>query len=46
MELQAVYISYLEIYNENGYDLLHPNMASGKLDELKQALLYSYQYSK
>lgn len=44
MEVQTVYISYLEIYNENGYDLLHPNMAAGKLEDLKQAFYLFYQF--
>ena len=30
----TTYISYLEIYNENGYDLLDPKHEAAKLDDL------------
>lgn len=30
----STYISYLEIYNESGYDLLDPNHEAAKLEDL------------
>ena len=34
----TVCISYLEIYNENGYDLLDPKHEAAKLEDLPCAL--------
>ncbi len=30
----TVHVSYLEIYNENGYDLLDPKHEAAKLEDL------------
>ena len=30
----TTHVSYLEIYNENGYDLLDPNHEAAKLEDL------------
>lgn len=35
----CAFLSYLEIYNENGYDLLHPGFSSGRIEDLKKVQL-------
>ncbi|CAF3338715.1 unnamed protein product [Rotaria sp. Silwood1] len=35
----TVHVSYLEIYNENGYDLLDPKHEAAKLEDLPKVLL-------
>ncbi|UJR25470.1 hypothetical protein I4U23_006817 [Adineta vaga] len=35
----TVHVSYLEIYNENGYDLLDPKHEASKLEDLPKVLL-------
>lgn len=37
--IAAAFLSYLEIYNENGYDLLHPGFSSGRIEDLKKVQL-------
>jgi len=43
--LQGVYISYLEIYNENGYDLLNNGFVSGRLEDLRCAIVHKTELS-
>ncbi|CAG5136734.1 unnamed protein product, partial [Candidula unifasciata] len=38
-KVYTVHISYLEIYNENGYDLLDPKHEAAKLEELPKVCL-------
>eukprot|EP00762_Andalucia_godoyi_P002959 ANDGO_04112.mRNA.1 Kinesin-like protein KLP1 len=36
----SIYISYLEIYNNNGYDLLDPGHETQKIEDLPKVMLY------
>lgn len=33
-KIRAAFVSYLEIYNEGGYDLLHSSDMAGRLEDL------------
>lgn len=37
----TIYVSFLEIYNETGYDLLDPHHDSGKLEDLPCVLQHN-----
>lgn len=37
--ITSAFLSYLEIYNENGYDLLHSGLSSGRIEDLKKVQL-------
>ncbi|CAL8091216.1 unnamed protein product [Orchesella dallaii] len=37
--IASAFLSYLEIYNENGYDLLHSGFSSGRIEDLKKVQL-------
>jgi len=40
----AIFISYLEIYNDNGYDLLDPSHDSKKLEDLPKVVMHQDEY--